>query len=497
MDELEYITVDALMMCDMGGAPDFFKPTYNTTVKIHGCLVATNKDAISITNIPSFKVCKITKGRCTPATQPMTWKDTWQVKIKGVESLIGKSTCPCKVGGKIEFMTSGQVPLPPDAAAEVKDLQDQSQRELDDAGLGDSVGETGFVEGMIPVWGSGRDLVNDIQTGDVGGAILNAGFLIWDVASVVAGVFSFGAATVAMQGAKTGVKATIHAGAKVIAQSAMKGLGKAGFNKLTKEALEKSVKELREKLLCALVRACFTGDTLIHTSNGLKPIKDIQIGDEVYSYEEDKGQTVLKTVTHLFEEEVAEILELHTEHEILKTTRNHPFYINGAFKDAGQIEPGEHLLTREGKQVKVLGLNYLPERTKVYNFEVEDCHCYFVGGDGVLVLNTCPGLLKRLSKEVPDKLKDIFKCKEFAAAYKELLQREGVNGAEVILRSDTGFIFSESLGRTITTNGTHVGIKVDNLIFDNLNPNGIPYERWLDDLGAGFPGMNPPTINPF
>lgn len=45
MDELEYITLNALMMCDQGGAPDFFKPTYNTKVKIHGCLVATNKDA--------------------------------------------------------------------------------------------------------------------------------------------------------------------------------------------------------------------------------------------------------------------------------------------------------------------------------------------------------------------------------------------------------------------------------------------------------------------
>ncbi len=58
-----------------------------------------------------------------------------------------KSTCQCPVGGKIEFMTSGQVPLPDDAAQEVKDMQDQAQRELDDSGHGDSVGEAGFVEG--------------------------------------------------------------------------------------------------------------------------------------------------------------------------------------------------------------------------------------------------------------------------------------------------------------------------------------------------------------
>jgi G:T-mismatch repair DNA endonuclease (very short patch repair protein) len=62
MDQLEYITKNALMICDQGGAPDFFKPTYNTTVKIHGCLVATNQDAIPMANIPSFKVCKLTQG---------------------------------------------------------------------------------------------------------------------------------------------------------------------------------------------------------------------------------------------------------------------------------------------------------------------------------------------------------------------------------------------------------------------------------------------------
>jgi len=178
MDELEYITADALMICDQGAAPDYFKPTHNTTIKVHDCLVATEKDGAPLTNIPSFKICKITQKPCRPMTAPDTWEDTWDVKVKGAKSLIGKSTCPCNAGGTIEFMTSGQIPLPDDAAAEVKDLQDQAQRELDDSGYGDSVGETGFAEGMIPVWGSGRDLINDVQTGDGWGMAMNAGFLV-------------------------------------------------------------------------------------------------------------------------------------------------------------------------------------------------------------------------------------------------------------------------------------------------------------------------------
>lgn len=389
MDELEYITLNALMMCDQGAAPDFFKPTFNTKVKIHGCLVATNQDATPLINIPSFKVCKISGGPCTPTTVPMTWQDTWQVKINGIRSLIGKSTCQCPIGGKIEFMTSGQVPLPDDAAKEVKDMQDQAQRELDDSGHGDSVGEAGFVEGMIPVWGSGRDLINDIQTGDVGGGLMNAGFLIWDVASIAVGVVSFGTGTVAMQGAKAGIKGAIKAGAKAISKEALQQMGKAALKKLSKEALEKSMQNLAGKIGCFFVKACFTGDTLIHTPNGLRQIKDIKINDEVFSYDLQKKIITIRRVIHLHEENVTETLELETEKEIIKTTRTHPFFINGQFKDAEQIEASETLFTYNQTIAKVISLNYIPSIAKVYNFEVEDDHCYFVGTEGLLVLNAC------------------------------------------------------------------------------------------------------------
>ena len=241
MDELEYIVTKALIMCDKGGAPDYFTPTFNTTVKIEGLLVATNMDAKPIENIPSFKICKITRGPCRPATEPMTWENTWDVTVKGINTLIGKSTCPCPVGGKVSFMTSGQVPLPDEQKEELEEIQAQAQRELDDSGYGDSVGETGFWEGMIPLWGSGRDMINDIQTGDVGGTIINGGFLIWDGASIAAGVVSFGAGTAIMQGIKGLFKGGARATVRRISRGALRELGTAAFEKLSKEALEKSI----------------------------------------------------------------------------------------------------------------------------------------------------------------------------------------------------------------------------------------------------------------
>jgi hypothetical protein len=41
---------------------------------------------------------------------------------------------------------------------------------------------------------------------------------------------------------------------------------------------------------------------------------------------------------------------------------------------------------------------------KVYNFEVENEHCYFVGEKGVLVLNVCDKLLKEILSAIPSKL---------------------------------------------------------------------------------------------
>ena len=260
MDDLEYIVKDALMMCDQSDTPMFFSPTYSqvTNTKIQKLFIATTDDATPITHIPSFLLCKKTQKPCMPGTSPGAWKDPWPIKIKDKQALIGRCTCPCTLGGTIEFITSGQIPLDEETKKEIEEMQEDGQRELDDMGYGNSVGECGFVEGMIPIWGSGKDMINDIQTGDVGGAILNGGFLIWDAASVVAGIFSFGSGTAAMQGAKGGLKTTIKSfGKKILggAKSAgkwIKGLFKSSADDVAEVTVKKTLKETAEAGVGAL-----------------------------------------------------------------------------------------------------------------------------------------------------------------------------------------------------------------------------------------------------
>nr|WP_259113546.1 papain fold toxin domain-containing protein [Chryseobacterium sp. JUb7] len=109
------------------------------------------------------------------------------------------------------------------------------------------------------------------------------------------------------------------------------------------------------------------------------------------------------------------------------------------------------------------------------------------GGNGVnTIIETIPSSLKQLNM-----------CKDFASSLVEKMMAKGIKGEMVVLKSDTGFIWSERLGKTISTNGDHVGVKVGNIVYDNMFPKGLPYNQWASDLGVGFPGMRAPIIKPF
>ncbi|MEK6511150.1 polymorphic toxin-type HINT domain-containing protein [Myroides odoratimimus] len=473
MEELEYITKGALMMCDEGGAPNYFSPTFNNKVKIHGCQVATNMDGLPAANIPSFKVCKITGGACNPVTMPMTWQDTWQVKVNHVHTLIGKSTCKCMIGGTIEFMTSGQVPLPEDAAAEVQNLQDQAQKELDDSGNGDSVGEAGFLEGMIPIWGSGRDMINAIQTGDTFGAVLNAGFLVWDVASIVAGALSFGAGTAIMQGAKVGMKAGIKAGTKVagrvIKKKALEQLGKAGFKTLSKEALKKSIDDVAKKLLRTCVFACFPEGTPVHTEFGLKNIEDIEVGDLVWAYDEETETISLQPVVDVMVNESDHTVSVYTDKEMIETTAIHPFYVEDTgWVDASELEEGHKVLTKDNEPLTINKVEFNYEPKKVYNFTVGNFHTYFVGILAWLVHNA-GRCLTQMMLESQKWFQAIMRGRNFNLAM-NLLTKD--------IAADFGKLFSKEVFVKLANGGTKSGKGYVDAIIDGT----IAIERKATDL---------------
>ncbi|PQQ68298.1 hypothetical protein B9R14_08450 [Acetivibrio saccincola] len=141
-------------------------------------------------------------------------------------------------------------------------------------------------------------------------------------------------------------------------------------------------------------KVCFTEDTLIKTEDGYKEIKDIEVGDLVYSEDPLTGEKGLKRVTNVFVNETSVLVRIYVEDEEIETTPTHPFWVIGkGWVAAGDIEAGDkvYLYSGEGKEVKEVRFEYLDTPIKVYNFEVEDWHTYFVSEQDVFVHNSCKG----------------------------------------------------------------------------------------------------------
>ena len=379
--ELEYIVKDAIMMCDKGVLPMPFQPTYNTHVKMSGMVVATALDKQPIVNIPCFGACSMTGGQpCVPA--PLMWLDTYKVKVKGQQTLLYKSKLPCSLGGQIEFLTSGQIPLP---AEEYDSLLEEHGEET-----GGGWGWWDTAE-LIPVIGNVIGMVREAKKGNWGMVALNAAFLVVDVVT-------FGAGAAVTTPLKGGIKAAVKVGAKKglqkATQTATKLGTKAGTKQLAKgaaksfgKAVAKKVDDIAKATGKVCVFACFPAGTKVATQAGTKNIEEIQAGDKVWAYDEESGSTKLKRVVSTMQRGVDATVKIVLEQEEIETTAEHPFYTQAGWKDAADLSSNDRLRSREGKWQRIKKVEFFYEKKEVYNFEVEDWHTYFVGAWQWLVHN--------------------------------------------------------------------------------------------------------------
>jgi hypothetical protein len=400
---LEYVITGALMQCSQGTVPMPFK-TLPRTSKIAGLLAGNALDKQPLVNIPSFVICQKqtqmaggTPVPCVPA--PLLWQDTYPAKVGGADTLLFRSCINCPLGqGKIEFMTSGQLPTPPGMSQQIKEAKEDANETLKQAELEkNSVGEAGFLEGMIPIWGSGRDLIHAVQTGDKVGMALNAAFLVWDVASVAAGILSFGTATAAMMGAKAGVRAALKASGKVALGLAKKKMAATAAKALALKNGLKALKPFGKKVAQECVTACFPAGTLVAVADDYCAIEDLRVGDLVWAWEPDGGNLALKPIVSVSQRTTHALVALHVANEIIQATPEHPFLLTtNEWKQAGQLLVGDELLRSDGVGVPVREAIHDTEHTTlVYNLEVADWHTYLVGQWMLVVHNgPCEDALK-------------------------------------------------------------------------------------------------------
>ena len=157
--------------------------------------------------------------------------------------------------------------------------------------------------------------------------------------------------------------------------------------------------------------SCSIAGRLVMTAAGLKPIEEIEVGDEVLAYDEETGEQAYKPVTRLFRNTTEAWYHVRVDGEEIVCTGGHPFYILNADNNRNILEfegvkasgTGKWICARDLKKsdkvllsdgtcaiIESIEVETLSTPETTYNFEVADYHTYYVSDSKVLVHNECP-----------------------------------------------------------------------------------------------------------
>lgn len=150
----------------------------------------------------------------------------------------------------------------------------------------------------------------------------------------------------------------------------------------------------------------FAGSTPVLMADGShKPIKDVEVGDEVIATDPETGKRAAMPVTHVWVHQ-DDLFEFEVDGELIVTTEDHPFgsATDQTWEDAQDLARGEQVLTAKGRTLTVTREIDFGTRETVaaYNLTVADLHTYHVGVDEALVHNA--GGLREDRSDVPTNL---------------------------------------------------------------------------------------------
>lgn len=128
---------------------------------------------------------------------------------------------------------------------------------------------------------------------------------------------------------------------------------------------------------------CIEESQKISTLNGLKAIKDVSVGDLVYT---TRG---LEKVNKVFNNGIKDVYELKTRHGSVVCTKDHKILTKNGWKEYNNIKIGEYVWQFREKDEfylsQVISKSYVGERT-VYDLEINNTHNFVAGG---IVVHNC------------------------------------------------------------------------------------------------------------
>lgn len=131
----------------------------------------------------------------------------------------------------------------------------------------------------------------------------------------------------------------------------------------------------------------FAAGTEVATVEGEKAIEEIAVGDTVLAYNEETGEEGEYPVSYLLTRIAPESVIVTVGEEAIATTPEHEFYTTNGWVEAEDLAIGDTLIRLGGQTATVTNLELHQDSTRVYNFEVDEAHTYYVSSEALLVHN--------------------------------------------------------------------------------------------------------------
>ena len=129
---------------------------------------------------------------------------------------------------------------------------------------------------------------------------------------------------------------------------------------------------------------CFLPGSLVETDGGLKAIERLRAGDRVLG-QYASGRMKVCDVERTYKSLQCSYYVINGR---LRVTGTHPFFVDGRWVEASQINVGDLLKGKDSQWIEVETIEVVSKGVRVYNIEVADAHTFFV--EGVLVHNKGP-----------------------------------------------------------------------------------------------------------
>jgi hypothetical protein len=249
--------------------------------------------------------------------------------------------------------------------------------------------------------------------------------------------------------------------------------------------------------------------SVILTTGRILPMSELNISDAVYmsggrigivqSVEQreyipqpaqtDENGNVYQRVIGTSRRHVEEILYLYTDDDLIKTPPEHPFYVDGVWVEAQDLQPGDGILARSGETVTVVRTEIRHDPQMVYNLLVEGSHNFYVGSQGLLAHNCTP---------TPEEIDAILKqypptsgqCTQCANEVYALFDNAGIDADIGYMETDAPFLTTrDNIQLSVRRSSDlayHEFVRVGDTIYDSLTgPHGMSWADYQNLFYAG------------